>query len=292
MYDPVETIFRATEYIESHLQSDVTVAQMAESAGYSLFHFVRTFNKIVQHTPYDYLTRRRLSEAAGVLATSERRIADIAQDFGFNNQESFSRAFKRMFEVQPSQWREKSASISAMRMPPKSLADLHFIYRKEFQYPNVEAFGDRTFHGLMTALVTDPRAQQEQRRRLFMDLCTIVAPDIPSRFAAITTCTDSGREKAYLFIGIESQEPFPAIQALVSRKLPAGRYVRISCSEAERSLALNYLYFTWFPGAGMRPAGQSEIEFFSPPEEATGRDLYIPVEILEKRPGAIQKDRS
>ncbi len=64
MNRPVESMFRAVQYIEAHLQSETDIAQIAEAVGYSLFYFIRTFDQVVQHTPYDYLMRRRLTEAA------------------------------------------------------------------------------------------------------------------------------------------------------------------------------------------------------------------------------------
>ena len=72
MCDQVAPIFQAIEFIESHLQEDITVAQIADAAGYSLFHFMRKFNQMVHHTPYDYLIRRRLTEAAKALIHSDQ----------------------------------------------------------------------------------------------------------------------------------------------------------------------------------------------------------------------------
>ena len=97
----------AIDFIEDNLKESITVADMAEAASYSLYHFCRTFASVTHHTPYDYLMRRRLSESARELAESERRIIDIALDFGFNNPETYSRAFKRMFGLQPTECRKQ-----------------------------------------------------------------------------------------------------------------------------------------------------------------------------------------
>jgi AraC-like DNA-binding protein len=48
MYDQVDAIYRAIQYLETHLESDITVSQIAEEVGYSLFHFMRTFNRMVK----------------------------------------------------------------------------------------------------------------------------------------------------------------------------------------------------------------------------------------------------
>ena len=98
-------ICRALDFVEEHLSQEITVADMGAAACYSPYHFSRTFNRVVHHTPYDYLMRRRLSESARQLLETDKKIIDIALEYGFNNPETYSRAFKRMFGVQPSQWR-------------------------------------------------------------------------------------------------------------------------------------------------------------------------------------------
>jgi len=59
-----DAILRAIDLVEERLHQSVTVAAMAEAAGYSLYHFCRVFSKYTRHTPYDYLMRRRMTLAA------------------------------------------------------------------------------------------------------------------------------------------------------------------------------------------------------------------------------------
>jgi AraC family transcriptional regulator len=119
--------YAAIEFVEGHLRDEITVADIAAAAGYSLYHFIRTFNQTVHHTPYDYLMRRRLSEAARSLIASNHRILDTARDYQFNNHETFSRAFKRMFSMQPSKWRERGEIPYRSLLPPLTLAYLEHI---------------------------------------------------------------------------------------------------------------------------------------------------------------------
>jgi AraC-like DNA-binding protein len=137
MHTQIEIIHQAIEFIESQLQSRGTIAQIAEHAGYSLFYFIRTFNKITHQTPYDYLITRRLGEALKMLGETDRRITDIALDFCFETPESFSRAFKRLFGVLPSLCRKESLPESVFPVSPKTLQDLQFINRSGFISPAV-----------------------------------------------------------------------------------------------------------------------------------------------------------
>lgn len=53
-------VYQAIQLIEARLRDGLSVSEMAAAAGYSLYHFIRVFNQVVWHTPYDYLMRRRL----------------------------------------------------------------------------------------------------------------------------------------------------------------------------------------------------------------------------------------
>ena len=105
----IQGVYRAIQFIERHLGDPVTVQDIADAAGYSLYHFSREFNRLIGHSPYDYLIRRRLSESVSALLESDARIIDIAAEAQFNNPETYSRAFRRMFGVLPSEARQGKA---------------------------------------------------------------------------------------------------------------------------------------------------------------------------------------
>ena len=111
-------ILAALTHIEAHLCDKLTIQDLADVSGYSLFHFTRLFNQFVGLTPYDYLIRRRLSDASEALLMSDKRIIDIAQDYQFGSHETFTRAFNRLFVMPPSQWREQGAINKNLLLPP------------------------------------------------------------------------------------------------------------------------------------------------------------------------------
>ena len=128
----------------------IGVADMADAVGYSLYHFCRTFNEATHHTPYDYLMRRRLSEAARTLLQADDRIIDVALDHQFSNPETFSRAFRRMFDTQPSQWRKDGCLDRWRLMPRLTLAHLAQIAKGPYLRPVLEERAPFRVVGLMT----------------------------------------------------------------------------------------------------------------------------------------------
>ena len=274
-------IHRAIEFIEAHLRAEITVADMAAAAGYSLYHFIRTFNQITFFTPYEYLMRRRLSAAAGDLFSSNKRVIDIAIEYRFNNHETFTRAFKRMFAMQPSQWRELPAIPRRATLPPLTLAHLEHFHRPDFTRPQLLDMPERRLAGLMIRLSGEPG----QIPQVWEDLQKALhnTSDLPKKtgFFAVTTHFETPPGASFYLAAIELTTPTPP--TLVSQVLPAGRYL---CSHhpgcaATVPITLDFLYHIWLPKAGLRPALPLEIEHLDatlfPAENNIPRNLYIPV---------------
>lgn len=95
-------LLAAVGFTEANLHRDITVEDMAGTAGLSPFYFTRVFNEATGHSPYDYLVRRRLSEAVTeVMPPSTASMGCIARRHGFGSAETFSRAFRRMYGLLP-----------------------------------------------------------------------------------------------------------------------------------------------------------------------------------------------
>lgn len=103
--DHEKAIQRSLNFIEQHLTDKIQLHHLAEHAGYSKFHFQRTFRKIIGKSVAEYIRKRRLTQSARVLIYTDQRIIDIAIIYGFNSQESYTRAFKKIYEVTPGVYR-------------------------------------------------------------------------------------------------------------------------------------------------------------------------------------------
>lgn len=92
---------KSIEYIEEHLREDISLDDLAELCHVSRYHFHRVFQTVTASTVMKYIKGRRLSCAYIDLTNTDKRVIDIAFDYGFQSQESFSRAFKDMFQIPP-----------------------------------------------------------------------------------------------------------------------------------------------------------------------------------------------
>ena len=103
----VISIEAVIDYIESHLDGKLELETVAEAVHYSKYHLHRLFTDTVGMTIHDYVQRRQLTEAAKLLAFSNRPIIEIAFTCGYESQQSFSLAFKAMYKSPPAEYREK-----------------------------------------------------------------------------------------------------------------------------------------------------------------------------------------
>jgi len=82
-----------------------TLAHLSRAVGLSRTSFAVRFRHAVGEPPMTHLTRLRLSGGAGYLTSTSRTIADIAHEVGYDNEASFSKAFKRTYGRSPGAFR-------------------------------------------------------------------------------------------------------------------------------------------------------------------------------------------
>jgi len=114
----IDRIRRSLEYIEENLKGNIKLSDVADIAGFSLFHFHRVFGFITGFGVGEYIRKRRLSISADELSQTDKRIIDIALDCMFESQESFTRSFKNELGLTPGQYRKRRPNIAQL-MPAR-----------------------------------------------------------------------------------------------------------------------------------------------------------------------------
>lgn len=92
-------------YIEKNIDQPIEATDVAQISGYSPFHFHRKFLRAFSMSASDYIKRRRLARASYLLVHSNERIIEIALISGFDSQEAFTRAFKKVYKLPPGRYR-------------------------------------------------------------------------------------------------------------------------------------------------------------------------------------------
>ena len=116
-----KSIQSTLKWIEENLPERVEIEKLAEIAQLSPFYYQRLFSRLVGKPVMEYVKLRRLANAADRLASNPGKIVDAAFDYGFENHETFSRAFKDAYGLTPEEFRKAPRPLSHFLMPELSL---------------------------------------------------------------------------------------------------------------------------------------------------------------------------
>jgi transcriptional regulator GlxA family with amidase domain len=102
---PPRALQRVREYVETHLEKNISLQSLASTAGLSLSHFARAFKLSEGATPHEYLLQCRVRRAQELLAGTDLPLAEIARACGFSDQSHCTRRFRERFGITPASYR-------------------------------------------------------------------------------------------------------------------------------------------------------------------------------------------
>ena len=108
-------------WLDNNLDKPLSLDNVAAKAGYSKWHLQRMFKEITGQAIGAYIRSRRLSRAAVALCLTSRPILDIALQYRFDSQQTFTRAFKKQFDRTPAFYRRTDEWCAVGICPPITL---------------------------------------------------------------------------------------------------------------------------------------------------------------------------
>ena len=118
--DPTDPFIALVAWIEQQLDDPLTLERIALRAGLSPYHFSRLFTARMGRSVMAHVRGRRLVRGARRLCDEpDLKLVDLAFDCGFESQEAFTRAFKRVFGVSPGRFR------SGFAVEPREIGRAH-----------------------------------------------------------------------------------------------------------------------------------------------------------------------
>ncbi|MFN3405959.1 MAG: GyrI-like domain-containing protein [Cytophagaceae bacterium] len=125
-------INKVFQYIEENPDAELSLDKISEIACYSPFHFHRVFKFITGETLNEYITRQRIEKAALVLLHNNISISELSHQYGFTDNSSFTKAFKKFYGVSPKEFKIQN---------PNRFTKIRQINSKNGQeYPEVEDY--------------------------------------------------------------------------------------------------------------------------------------------------------
>lgn len=245
-----ERFNRVLDYIDRHLDDVLSVDVLSEVARFSRFHFQRQFSDYVGLSVTRYVQQMRLRRASYQLVfDARRRIIDIGLEAGFENAESFSRAFKKAFGQTPSQFRTQPAWqpwTERMQLPERNRSIPMEVKIIDFSATSIAVLEHRG---------APSRILESVQRFIAWRKVSGLSPIATSRtFGIVYDNPDTTPPEAFRFdICGEVDSPVPENpQGVISKQIQAGRcaVVRHIGSTDRIGESAYYLYRDWLPESG------------------------------------------
>lgn len=268
----------ALQYIEEHLDGDLSDLAIQRITGCPASLFGRVFSVLSGMPLGEYLRLRKLSLAAYDLRQTELRVLDIALKYGYASENAFSAAFKRFHGISPRAARQTGAF--------KILPPIHFTLhtsggdkmeiRMEKGLPfsvagiNLRGKAGDEFSGLWHRLFSkyDMRQLNSLGNGQSYGVCSFMDENNAFDYMAGVHCTDPDKAKA---MGLDVVTLPEANYAVLGLKGPMPECIREGWT---------YFMETFAPQQGLRHAGTPDFELYADGDMRSPdyrMELWVPV---------------
>ncbi len=288
--DYLQQLEKAVVFIEDNLDEEIRVEDVAAIVGYSYYHFQRVFAAVLGESIGDYIRTRRLNRAASDLIYTDKRILDIAMKYRFESQESFNRAFKKVYRFSPGVYRKNRIDTIIGSRKELTAGHLRHICEGVTLKPVICLLDEKRLAGIRFQTSLNKNALTEAWKRFNSlsaeyslmgngpryGICEATPEFDFTKFEENTVSTH--------FIGTEVHS-FEGLPEEVSTKtLVSGRYAVFTHRGKVAALKITYDYIwgTWLLCSGMELDNRDDFELYD--ERFLGADndlneieIYIPV---------------
>ena len=258
----IEGLQHSIDFIEEHLTDPLDIEEIAGKAALSPFSYQRIFGALCGMTVGEYIRARRMSQAAQELARTGAKVIDVAQKYGYDSPDSFTKAFLRFHGVSPSMAREPGASL-------RSFAPLHIKITMEggsmMDYRIVEK-APFTIVGVKRPFNSDTSYQEIPK---FWDEWLARGKDRPI-MGTFGVCIDmKGKDFDYWIADLYFPwEDVP--EGCETRVIPGSLWAQFPCTIKTLQDTNTKIWAEWLPALqGYTLAGEYDIEVYLPPEEGS-----------------------
>ena len=100
-------IKKVCDYVEENLTQDISLEIAADYAGVSSFYLSKLFKEEKGETYINYVSDKRLEKSCQLLAETDLSIKEITAEVGYNDQNYYSRIFKKKYGLSPKEYRKE-----------------------------------------------------------------------------------------------------------------------------------------------------------------------------------------
>lgn len=290
------SIRTAVEYIETHLEDDISVQDIADRLFISPFFLQRGFAVMTGYSIGQYLRSRRLYQAAVDLKETDDKVLDIALRYCYDTSESFTKAFSRFHGATPSQVRS-GASVNVF-LPLTLSVSIHGGDQMEYTIAPMFPFkliGFQKIFDNETSYAEIPRYWDEICEKYANNVYAGNEPANPYEQALVDNCIgeygvcidDIGEGRfRYLIAGKYTGGEVP--EGMVLYEFPRGEWAVFNCvgplPDAMQSVNTR-IFREWLPGnPEYEIRGNANVEWYDTINgEKTDPDYHSAIWVPVKR---------
>ncbi|WP_312109551.1 MDR efflux pump AcrAB transcriptional activator RobA [Pantoea septica] len=251
-------------WLESHLDQPLSLDNVALKAGYSKWHLQRMFKDVTGHAIGAYIRARRLSKAAVALRLTSRPIMDIALQYRFDSQQTFTRAFKKQFNQTPAWYRRSSEWNSFGIRPPIRLDDNSMPESTFVTLPETVLVGQTQTYSCTLEQISSYRDEMRIHFWKQFLLETDTVPPVLYGLHQVRASQEKDDEQEILYTTAVPSDQAVNLHSGQSVLLEAGDYVQFTYNGPRNELQefILLLYGTCMPTLGLTRRQGQDIERF------------------------------
>lgn len=287
--DYLDQLQRGIDYIEAHLDEDMTLAAVAREAGLSQWHYQRIFKAVTRETLKNYIRARRLARAQEKLLETRTGILDIAILAGYSSQEAFTRAFKERLALTPNEFRRRGRRNLIVRKLKMDADSLRHINRNIEAAPVLHKRPAMLLVGMHTRFYGSDSDKNNLGEKLPPLWASFTARLAEVEHAVRACCYgvilpvagDSDELAYYAAIEVRQVDSIP--EGMHRIEIPAANYATFLHRGLGKLVdrTVDFIYSSWLCQSGYRHGGGPDLEIydasFDPLSERSRMRYAIPV---------------
>lgn len=266
----LDEVQRGINFIEENLDFDISLQAVSQVSGISQWHFQRIFKALTNETLKTYIRSRRMANAYEKLLNTDDKIIDIAVTAGFESQESFSRAFKKAFDITPNAARKIGSNNLFLKKVTFDQEYLAHINQNVSLTPEIYTQRAMTFVGMKTQFYGIESEKNNLAVKLpeLWDEFLPRMDDIDNRITELSYgLIQQGKEKDdrleyYAAVEVSHIESLP--EGMVSFCVPESSYAKFQHRGQPLTVnnTVNYIYSSWLLQSGKRHTYAPDMEIY------------------------------
>jgi len=275
----MNAVGKAIWFIETHFSGDISLDDVAKSAGVSRYYMARAFGFATGRSVIRYVRGRRLTEAARSLANGAPDIMTVALDAGYGSHEAFTRAFRDEFGLTPEAVRAQRHLCNVELVEPIKLDETLIVDLKATRFENgkpllIAGLGER--YTWETS-----KAAPAQWQRFVPYLGNISRQVGRATFGVACNGDDDGNFDYIAGVEVTDFSDLPAAFSRV--RLGQQKYAVFSHRDHISTIrrTVNTIWSKWLPESGHEVADAPSFERFGeefdPETGMGGFEIWIPI---------------